>query len=191
MKIIFTIAITIISLDVSSAFSEEKISIDTALHQHSIEAAELCSHNKKMLETHPDEASEILGIIKYSCECLPLKIREVRSGLTAQNLSSQVTIADFQARYADKLVYKCGADLSRSQFANSCERQKSNRPKNYCECLSGQLAELSDADVIALGIAASEELPRAEKAKRKGMLPPEESRLLKYFHTLEASCQTK
>jgi hypothetical protein len=125
------------------------------------------------------------------CECYPAQVEALRSSLPPDELRRRVSQSDFQNKYLSRIVGKCAGEQFRSSFGDSCPERVARNHRNskeYCRCMSDKLATLSDAELMALGLASADYIPQVANAKAKGLPEPVPPPPMKRFLATDKAC---
>ena len=140
------------------------------------------------------EAYAIRSGEKTICECVPNRIKNLRSNISSSDRDRVVSQAEFTTQYMPDIVNLCAAAQLRSAYGDGCVDRfngKVSDAKTFCPCMSSKLQAVSDAEIAEIGGASADYLPLAAEAQRKGLPAPVKPQALVRFGAIEMSCRKK
>ncbi len=126
------------------------------------------------------------------CDCMPARVKALRSSLPQRTLDQPMADSQFQEQYGPEIVNKCAADQLRANYGEGCGEAFASRLKNsgaYCQCMQKSLSKLSDNEAAKIGAESSAYFPQAASAKQKGKPLPEQPPSLKRFTEIDKGCR--
>lgn len=137
------------------------------------------------------EAHSIRGAEKMLCECLPAKIKQTQGKLSKAEKGRRVSEAEFSNKYLPVAMNPCVGEQLRSTYGSGCAARFArftSKSASFCSCMSGKLAEVSDAEIVDISKASADYLPAVSEAKKRGQPVPEKPEALQAFGAIEAAC---
>lgn len=138
------------------------------------------------------EAHSIRSAEKMLCECMPARVKRLRSNLPPADRNRPVSEVEFTTRYMPDIVNACAGSQLRSTYGDGCADRFNGRVSNaatYCSCMSSKLREISDAEAAEIGSASADYLPLAAAAQKQGLSAPTKPPALERFGVIEMNCR--
>ena len=140
------------------------------------------------------EAYQMRSGMHMLCTCIPEQLRDLQKKLPNEMKDERLTQAEFADKHYSRALGACAAEQQRATYGGDCSNRYSKVVPNaatYCACMSGGLQGFSEAELVQVGNEASDWVPRAAEAKKRGLAAPEQSPLLARYLGLESSCRSK
>lgn len=106
---------------------------------------------------------------------MPIQVKKIRLTLSPNELKTQISESDFLIRFKPKIIDKCAAEQFKSVFSDGRGERLAKIHTNsekFFNCMFSKLAELTDADIADIGVAAADYIPLAAEAEKKGYHSP-------------------
>jgi hypothetical protein len=180
------------------AHAQEEIRLRNALSGLAAMSNTTCPRMQKNMDRAEAEGTvrdDMAAVYQNLCVCVPAQIDALRSSLSPAELQAMVTEEKLKSLLLDRVMGKCAAELVRTLYTGAAcvKRAAAVRPQteSYCKCMSERLATVPDREQAEMGIAASEYVPLAADAEKKGLPAPEPPPMMKKFRDIEQACSGK
>lgn len=198
MKTVF-LAIVLSFLGVRVAGATPMYAVDRFLND-TVSIAEVKCRDRGALEREYAKQGKIAEARSFKlaeatlCDCMPARIKELKTSLSKSMLQQKMTEAEFQNRYVPQIVNTCAAEQLKSTYGEGCAEAFSTRIKDsatYCGCVHQSLSLLTDSDIAQIGSESADYVPRAADAQKRGAPPPEQPPAVRRFSAIDAACRAK
>jgi hypothetical protein len=126
------------------------------------------------------------------CGCMPDRVRELQAGLSPAERDAAVDAGEFTSRYfMPKVIQPCIGSMMRQTYGEDCQQLAASLKANaekFCPCMQSEVAQLSEAEMVQLGLESADYVPLAAQAQKEGRKPPPAPPLLKRFTEKQAAC---
>jgi hypothetical protein len=163
------------------------------------EIAIQCTSVKEQLEAFKVRADPLTGYnlkdaVQSLCVCLPEKTQAFRGTLSAEELARPIAEEEFPRSSAPpsstgarpNRCTRCTGEECRKRF-----RKAGIDTSHYCACMNEVVSGYSDASAAAIAAAASDYLPQAAEAEKKGEPAPPRPTILEAYFQADQGCKSR
>ena len=126
--------------------------------------------------------------------CLPTG-EDARSGaLSAEELARPIAEEEFLKVFSPAVIDRCAAEQMHSMYGEECRkrfRKAGIDTSHYCACMNEVVSGYSDASAAAIAAAASDYLPQAAEAEKKGEPAPPRPTILEAYFQADQACKSR
>jgi hypothetical protein len=156
-----------------------------------------CQSVKEQLEAFELRADPLTGYnlkdaVESLCHCLPEKTQAFKSTLSAEELARPVSAEEYVSRFNPAVIDQCAAEQMRNMYGDECHkrfRRSGVDVAAYCRCMQAVVDGYSAAAIAAIAAAASDYLPRAADAEKKGQPAPARPPALETYFQADERCK--
>jgi len=138
------------------------------------------------------EAYEARSGQKVICGCVPQQLRDLQAKLSKEEKAAKLSEAEIVKKYFTDVLGKCLAEKAHASYSGDCPDRYSKlvaKPAAYCSCMLTAVSKFSHAELVQAGNEASDWIPLAADAKKRGVPPPPQSPVLQRYMGLDSSCR--
>lgn len=163
------------------------------------EIAVQCTSVKEQLEAFKVRADPLTGYnlkdaVQSLCVCLPAHTQEFRSTLSPEDLARTTSEEEFLKVFGPAVIDKCAAEQMHSMYGEECRKRFKKAgidTSRYCSCMNEVVTGYSDATTTAIAAAASDYLPLAAEAEKKGEPAPPRPPILEAYYQADQGCKSR
>jgi len=163
------------------------------------EIATQCTSVKEQLENFNIPADPLTGYnlkdaVQSLCVCLPEKTQAFRSTLSPEDLARPISEEEFLGRFHPAVIDKCAAEQLHTMYGEQCRkrfRKAGLNTSQYCSCMKDVVGGFSEATAAAIAAAASDYLPLAAEAEKKGEPAPSRPPILESYYQADLGCKAR
>jgi len=163
------------------------------------EIAIQCTSVKEQLEAFKVRADPLTGYnlkdaVQSLCVCLPQKTQAFRGTLSAEELARPIAEEEFLKVFSPAVIDRCAAEQMHSMYGEECRkrfRKAGIDTAHYCACMNEVVSGYSDASAAAIAAAASDYLPQAAEAEKKGEPAPPRPTILEAYFQADQGCKSR
>jgi hypothetical protein len=126
------------------------------------------------------------------CGCMPDRVRELRAGLSPAERDAAVDAGEFASRYfMPKVIQPCIGSMARKTYGEDCPQLAASlkvSAEKFCPCMQSEVAQLTEAELVQLGLESADYVALAAQAQKEGRNPPPAPPLFKRFTAKQAAC---
>jgi len=198
MKLFFFAFLVFFSSQFASARAAESVdSVDAFINGLVQTSAVQCTEKKGVLVREYQAKGDLLGAYqveqaeKMACDCVPGRAKALQAGLSKNERAKRMSESAFSKKYMPGITNHCVGEQLQSTFAGACAERYAKRVPDsakFCSCMSKFTGEMSSAQAARLGGEASDYLPRAAEAGKRGEAVPAPPPLLKSMMETQKAC---
>jgi len=156
-----------------------------------------CTQNKGTQVSEYKAKGDLLGAYqveqaeKMICECVPGRAKALQARLSKSERAKKMSESAFSKKYMSGITNHCVGEQLQSTFAGACAERYAKRVPDsakFCSCMTKFTSGLSGAQAAQLGGEASDYLPRAAEAGKRGEATPAPPPLLKSMMETQKAC---
>jgi len=163
------------------------------------EIAVQCTSVKEQLEAFKVRADPLTGYnlkdaVQSLCVCLPAHTQTFRATLSTEELASPISEEEFLKAFGPAVIDKCAAEQMHSMYGEECRKRFKTSgidTSRYCSCMNEVVSGYSDATAAAIAAAASDYLPLAAEAEKKGEPAPPRPPILEAYYQADLGCKAR
>ena len=163
------------------------------------EMAAQCKSVKEQLEDFKIRADPLTGYnlkdaVQSLCVCLPEKAQALTDTLTREDLAREIDEDEFLRLMGPAVTDKCAAEQMHAMYGEDCRKRFRkaglDAPK-YCACMKEVVSTYPEATSGGIAAAASEYLPLAAEAEKRGDPVPSRPPVLEAYYQADQGCKSR
>jgi len=162
------------------------------------EIAVQCTSVKEQLEafkvrTDPLTGYNLKDAVQSLCVCLPEKTQAFRNTLSPEDLARTISEEEFLKVFSPAVSDKCAAEQMHSMYGEECRKRFKKvgiDTSRYCSCMNEVVSGYSEETSAAIAAAASDYLPIAAEAEKRGDPAPSRPPILETYYQADQRCKT-